>query len=369
MADPGPDPPIGATDEASPPASIWEYEERARTVLTRMAFDYYAGGAEDERTLADNRAAFSRFVLRPRVLLDVARRDLSTTVLGTTVSMPVLVSPTALHAMAHPDGEVETARGAAAAGTVLTLSSLASRTLEDVAAVGGPRWFQLYVQRDRDVTAELVKRADAAGYSAIVLTADLPVVGARDRDVRNSFTIPPGMGYANLAVTRPPESQASDLAAFIAFQGDPSLNWSDVEWVRSLTDLPFLLKGVLTGEDARRAVDSGFEGIVVSNHGGRQLDGAIASLDALPEVVAAAAGRAEVLVDGGVRRGTDVLKALALGARAVMVGRPVLWGLAVAGAEGVRHVLDLIRKELDVAMAIAGCRSVAETGPALVRRL
>src|SRR5205085_974513 len=356
------------TDQAPPPVSIREYEERARGVLPRMASDYYAGGAEDERTIADNRAAFSRWVLRPRVLVDVAERDLKMVVLGTPVSLPVLVSPTALHALAHPDGEVETARGAAAAGTVMALSSLASRTLEDVAAVGGPRWFQLYVQRDRDSTAELVKRAEAAGYSAIVLTADLPVVGARDRDARNAFTIPSGMGYANLAVTRPPESQASDLATFIAFQGDPSLNWNDVEWLRSLTDLPVILKGVVTEEDAARAVDAGFEGIVVSNHGGRQLDGTIASLDALPEVVAAVDGRAEVLLDGGVRRGTDVLKALALGARAVMGGRPVLWGLAVGGAGGVRRVLDLIRRGLDVAMALAGCRSIAEIGTKLIRR-
>jgi 4-hydroxymandelate oxidase len=350
------------------PVSVWEYEERARAVLSKMAFDYFAGGAEDELTIADNRAAFSRFVLRPRVLVDVGERDTATTALGTPVSVPVLVSPTALHALAHPDGEVETARGVAAAGTLMALSSLASRTLEEVASIGGPRWYQLYVQRDRDFTAELVKRAELAGYSAIVLTADLPVVGARDRDARNQFTIPDGMGYANLAVARPPDSEGSDLAAFVAFLGDPSLDWNDVEWLRSLTDLPFLLKGVVTKEDAVRAVDAGFEGIVVSNHGGRQLDGTIASLDALPEVVAAVQGRAEVFLDGGIRRGSDVLKAVALGARAAMVGRPVLWGLAVGGADGVRHVLDLIRTEFDVAMAIAGCRSVSDITSSLVRR-
>jgi 4-hydroxymandelate oxidase len=350
------------------PVSVWEYEERARAVLPKMAFDYFAGGAEDERTIADNRAAFSRFVLRPRVLVDVGERDTATTVLGTPVSVPVLVSPTALHALAHPDGEVETARGVAAADTLMALSSLASRTLEEVAGVGISRWYQLYVQRDRELTAELVKRAELAGYSAIMLTADLPVVGTRDRDARNWFTIPEGMGYSNLPVPRPPDGAGSDLAAFVGLQGDPSLNWNDVEWLRSLTDLPFLLKGVVTAEDAARSVDAGFEGIVVSNHGGRQLDGTIASLDALPEVVAAVRGRAEVFLDGGVRRGSDVLKALALGARATMVGRPVLWGLAVGGAEGVRHVLDLIRNELDVAMAIAGCRSVSEITSSLVRR-
>jgi 4-hydroxymandelate oxidase len=251
---------------------------------------------------------------------------------------------------------------------VFILSTLSSRTIEDVAETGAPRWFQLYVQRDRDLTAELVKRADAAGYSAIVLTADLPVVGARDRDIRNDFQLPGDVRYVNMRVQRPPEGRGSGLAAFIGFQGDASLDWDDVPWLRSLTGLPFLLKGVVTGEDARRAVDAGFDGIVVSNHGGRQLDGTIATMDALPEVMEAVGGEAEVLVDGGVRRGSDVLKALALGARAVLVGRAVLWGLAVGGEAGVRHVLELIRAELDIAMAIAGCPTVAEVTPDLVAR-
>jgi 4-hydroxymandelate oxidase len=353
---------------ASPPVTIGEYEERAREVLEPSAFDYYVGGAEDERTIADNRAAFGRWVLRPRVLVDVSERDLSTTVLGRPVALPVLAAPTALHALAHPEGEVATARGIAAAGTLLVLSSLASRTMEDVAATGVPRWFQLYVQRDRAVTEELVRRADAAGYGAIVLTADLPVVGARDRDTRNAFTIPEGIGYANLHVQRPPDTGESDLAAFIAFQGDAALDWDRVVELRSLTSLPFVLKGVLRGDDASRAADAGFEGVVVSNHGGRQLDGSIASMDALPEVVEAVDGRAEVYLDGGVRRGTDVLKALALGARAVLIGRPVLWGLAASGEEGVAHVLSLLQAELDAAMGIAGCPNVGEIDADLVRR-
>ena len=350
------------------PVSIQDYEERARELLPKQAYDYYAGGAEDERTIADNRAAFSRFVLRPRVLVDVAERDLSTTLLGTQVSVPIIAAPTALHRMAHPDGEVETARGLGDVGALMILSSLASRTMEDVAEVEAARWFQLYVQRDSNVTAELVKRADASGYGAIVLTVDLPVAGARDRDARNAFTIPEGMGYANLPVRRPPPGEHSDLAKFIAHQGDASLNWEHVPWLRSLTDLPFVLKGVIRAEDAARAVEAGFEGIVVSNHGGRQLDGTVASIEALPEAVEAVAGRAEVYVDGGVRRGSDVLKALALGARAVLVGRPPIWGLAVAGRDGVRHVMEILRAELDIAMAIAGCPSISDVTADLVAR-
>jgi len=354
-----------------PPITLAEYEERARQVLPRMAFDYFAGGAEDEWTIRENRAAFSRYVLRPRVLVDVSSRSNATTVLGQVVSLPVLVAPTALHGLADPEGEVATARASAAVGSVLVLSTLSSRTIEEVAeaASGGRRWFQLYVQRDRDLTAELVKRADAAGYSAIMLTADLPVVGARDRDIRNDFQLPGDVRYVNMRVQRPPEGRGSGLAAFIGFQGDASLDWDDVPWLRSLTDLPFVLKGVVRAEDARRAVEAGFEGLVVSNHGGRQLDGTVASMDALPEVVEAVGGAVEVMVDGGVRRGSDVLKALAVGARAVLLGRPVLWGLAVGGEDGVRRVLSLLGAELDIAMAIAGCATVADITPDLVARV
>jgi len=354
-----------------PPITLAEYEERARQVLPRMAFDYFAGGAEDEWTIRENRAAFSRYVLRPRVLVDVSSRSNATTVLGQVVSLPVLVAPTALHGLADPEGEVATARASAAVGSVLVLSTLSSRTIEEVAeaASGGRRWFQLYVQRDRDLTAELVKRADAAGYSAIMLTADLPVVGARDRDIRNDFQLPGDVRYVNMRVQRPPEGRGSGLAAFIGFQGDASLDWDDVPWLRSLTDLPFVLKGVVRAEDARRAVEAGFEGLVVSNHGGRQLDGTVASMDALPEVVEAVGGAVEVMVDGGGRRGSDVLKALAVGARAVLLGRPVLWGLAVGGEDGVRRVLSLLGAELDIAMAIAGCATVADITPDLVARV
>ena len=353
------------------PVSVDEYEARAREVLPAAAFDYFAGGAGEESTLADNRAAFRRWVLRPRVLVDVSERDASTSVLGSAVRFPVLVAPTALQRMAHREGELATARAAAAAGTVMTLSTISSASIEEVAeaAPGAPRWFQLYVHRDRDLTRQLVERAAAAGYRAIVLTADVPLLGLRDRDSRNRFTLPPGIGLSNVGARFLPDvDEGSALTAYVQAQQDPSVDWDDVAWLRTLSDLPLLLKGLLTAEDARLAADAGVEGIVVSNHGGRQLDGSIAALDALPEVVEAVGDRSEVYLDGGVRRGPDVLKALALGARAVLVGRPVLWGLAVGGEAGVRHVLHLLEQDLDVAMAIAGCRTLADVTPALVRR-
>ena len=361
----------GAADDDRPaPVSIDEYEERARERLPRMAFDYFAGGAGDEWTLQDNRAAFRRWVLRPRVLIDVSERDTSTTVLGTPVAFPILVAPTALQRMADREGELATSRASAEAGTVMVVSTIASGTIEEVAeaAPDAPRWFQLYVHRDRGLTQDLVERAVAAGYRALMLTVDTPVLGVRDRDSRNRFATPPGVGLSNVGARFLPEVEDGDsgLAAYVRSQQDPSVTWADVEWLRSLCDLPIVLKGIVTAEDAALADDAEVDAIVVSNHGGRQLDGTIATLDALPEVVEAS-GACEVYLDGGVRRGPDVLKALALGARAVMVGRPVLWGLAVAGEAGVRRVLRLLAQDLDVAMAIAGCRTIDEISPALVR--
>src|SRR5919201_2346884 len=268
------------------PVSMGEYEDRARDVLTQQAYDYYAGGAEEEWTLRENRAAFERFVLRPRVLVDVSKRSTSTTVLADVVSFPVFVAPTALHRLADPEGEVATARAAAACGTVMILSSLASSTLEDVAASGpGTRWFQLYVLQDRGLTEDLIRRARAAGCRALVLTVDLPVLGWRDRDQRNQFSLPEGMGYANLATRQPVNVEGSDLAAFVAFEHSESLAWGDLEWIRSTWGGPMLLKGILTAEDARLAVEAGVHGIVVSNHGGGQLDGSVPSVEALPEIV------------------------------------------------------------------------------------
>ena len=356
------------------PVSIDDYEQLAKERLDPMVFDYYAGGAGDEWTLAENRAAFRRWVLRPRVLRDVSEVDLATTALGEPVSMPILVAPTAFQRMAHPDGELATARAAAEAGTIMTLSTIASATIEDVAHTdrGAPRWFQLYVYRDRNVTEQLVKRAVASGYRALVLTVDTPVLGLRDRDQRNRFVLPAGVELANLADlgagVKLPHTSGSGLFAWVAELQDASVTWEDIPWLRSLSPLPIVLKGVLTAEDARLAVDAGAEGIIVSNHGGRQLDGSPATIEVLPEVVEAADGRAEVWMDGGVRRGSDVLTALALGARGVLVGRPVLWGLAAGGHRGVSDILSLLRDDLRVAMQIAGCASVDGITREFVRR-
>jgi 4-hydroxymandelate oxidase len=348
--------------------TVDEFEEAARGVLPRMVFDYFAGGAGEEWTLAENRRAFDRWVLRPRVLVDVAEVDLRTTVLGQEVAFPILLAPTALQRMAHRYGELASARAAASLGTLMVLSTVSTASLEEVASSGARLWFQLYVMKDRDLTAELVKRAHAAGYGALVLTVDAPILGRRFRDDRNRFSLPPGIGMANLEGMGLPESEGSRLFAFFVERHDASLTWDDVAWLDSLTPLPLVLKGIVRGDDARRAADAGAAAIVVSNHGGRQLDGAPATIDVLSEVIEAVDGRREVLVDGGIRRGGDAMKALALGARAVLVGRPYLWGLAVDGEAGVRRVMELLRDDLALAMALCGCPSAADIDRSLVAR-
>jgi 4-hydroxymandelate oxidase len=355
-----------------PLTNLLELEERARTKVSKATFDYIAGGAEDEISLQRNREAFTRWALRPRILAGVSHRDTSTTVLGTKISMPILVAPTAFHGLVHPEGEIGTARGTAAAQTLMVASAISTKTLEDIAsAADAPRWFQLYVYRDRRVTEDLVRRAIAAGYRAIVLTGDTPVLGRRERDERNRFTLPAGLGIANLRPAGldgiPDAERGSAFAKYVDELLDDSLTWEDVDWLRSISSVPVLVKGIMTSEDAREAVEHKVDGVIVSNHGGRQLDHTLGTLDVLPEVVEAVRGRAEVYVDGGIRRGTDVLKALALGARAVLIGRPVLWGLALAGPDGVRWVLDHLRSELDVAMAIAGQTSVERVDRRLVQ--
>jgi len=353
--------------------NLLELEDMARAKVPRAIFDYIAGGAEDEVTLRRNREAFGRWALRPRVLRDVRKRDTKTVLLGERVSMPVCVAPTSFHALVHPEGEVATARGTAAAETILIASTVSTKPLEEIAAAAdAPRWFQLYVYKDRAVTEELVNRAVKAGYKALCLTADTPVLGRRERDERNAFTLPPGFGIANLKPAgldgMPEVEQGSAFAQYVTDLLDSSLTWDDVDWLKSISPLPLVVKGIMTAEDAVLAVDHGIAGIVVSNHGGRQLDSTLGSLDALPEVVAAVRGRIEVYLDGGIRRGTDVLKALALGAKAVFVGRPVLWGLALGGADGVRAVLDELRTELDTAMALAGCATLKDIESSLVLR-
>jgi len=343
-----------------PPVNVLEYERLAADALDEGALGYFAGGACDERTLEENVAAFGRLKLRPRMLVDVSSVSGATTVLGSDVSMPLLVAPTAIQKMCHPDGEAATARAAAGVGTVMTLSTIATATPAEVAqaAPGAPRWFQLYCFQDDGVTRALVDQAVEHGYSAIVLTVDAPRAGRRERDLRTGFQVPAEMAIPSVAAAlgRPAAVTIAEVFAML----DLTLTWRDLERIRGLSDLPLLVKGVMTEEDARLACDAGVDGIVVSNHGGRQLDGVAATIEVLPEVVEAVEDRVEILVDGGIRRGTDVVKALALGARAAMVGRPVLWGLAVGGEEGARHVLELLRDEIELALLLCGCPTPAD---------
>ena len=340
------------------PLNVSDYERLAWERLDPGVAGYVAGGAADEHTLRDNVEAFRRRRLRPRVLVDVGEVRTETEVLGTPVSMPVLVAPTAFQRLLHPDGEVACAQGAAAAGTVYCLSTLSSVRPAEVAAVvpDAALWFQLYWSRDREFTRELLAEAQESGYSALVLTVDLPFAGRRERDLRNAFRLPADLPLPNLSPTVEPPA---DTVAGVGPVVDETLTWRELEWLAGASGLPLVIKGLLTREDAALAVEHGAAAVVVSNHGGRQLDGVPAALDALPEVVEAVAGRAEVLMDGGVRRGTDVLVALALGARAVLVGRAPLYGLAVGGASGVQHVLELIRAETENALALLGCASPA----------
>jgi 4-hydroxymandelate oxidase len=327
-----------------------DFEAQARALLAPEVYDFIAGGAFDELTLESNRTAWDAIRLRPRILRDVSDVSTKTSVLGTPLSHPVGVAPTAFHRMCHEDGERATAGGAADAAALSVLSTRSGTPIEDVATASGdsPWWFQIYILQDRGLTESLVQQAHAAGARALVLTGDTPVVGRRLRDIRNEFVIPDSV------------SASSDQ--------DAGATFDDIAWLARLCPLPIVVKGVLRADDALRAIEAGAAAVWVSNHGGRQLDGAIATADALPEVVDAVGTRAEVHVDGGVRRGTDVLKALAIGARAVFVGRPVAWGLTVEGRRGVESVLRALALELELAMALAGARSIEEITPDLVAR-
>jgi 4-hydroxymandelate oxidase len=310
-------------------------------------------------------------MLRPRYLVDVSERDLRTTVMGSRVEFPVLLAPTGFQQLAHPDGEIASARAAHRAGTIMTLSTFSTFSLEDVQrATPGPKWFQLYVHKDRGLTRSLVTRAHVAGYQALVLTVDVPVLGRRERDIRNGFVLPPSLRVANFDMGTGASTQDADddagLAQFHRGLREPAFTWKDVDWLASLSPLPILLKGVLRGDDAAIALDHGIKGIIVSNHGGRQLDGAIPCIKALPDVVENVAGRCEVLMDGGIRRGTDIVKALARGARAVFIGRPLVWGLAWDGAAGVETVLRILRDEFDTALALCGATNVKDLPPGLI---
>lgn len=374
------------------PASGWQrraynidaLRDLARAALPRPIFDFADGGAEDERTLRQNEAAFGGIELLPRPLSGAAQRDLSISLFGKRLSMPVIVGPTGLAGLFWPDGERCAARAASAAGTAFCLSHGSVCTLEDLASTGAaPRWMQVFIYKDRDFTRELAERAANAGYDALVLTIDNQLLGNRERDIRNGFTIPPRFGLAGLAgmalkakwlwrmrrdlkrvtfgnYVRPGEAaDVKTLAGRMASLLDPSMSWKDVDELRRIWKRPLILKGVLHPEEARIAVERGIDGLIVSNHGGRQLDGAPATIDALQGIVAAVGGRIPVLIDGGIRRGSDVVKALAIGAQGCLVGRPQLWGLAVAGEAGVAHMLTLYRREIDRVMGLCGVASIA----------
>lgn len=332
---------------------LTDFEPPAQAKMSRMAWEFINAAAADETTLHWNREAYQRLRLRPQVLQDVSRLDTRITLFGHEHAFPILLAPTSCHKLLHPEGEIETARGASAANATLVISSAANTKLEDVASsTKGPLWFQLYVQRDRAFTCDLVQRAEASGYRALCLTVDSPVLGARNREARAHVAFPPLPNLEGLKQAATGESYRG--AGVYSPVMDPSLSWKDVEWLRSLVKIPLLLKGVLNPEDADRAAKEGVAGIIVSNHGGRNLDTLPATIDALPLVAAKVGGRMPVLVDGGIRRGTDVLKALALGANAVLIGRPYLFGLSVAGAAGVTRVTQILQTELQMAMALTG---------------
>ena len=338
------------------PVNIFEFQQLAEQGLPKAEADFIAGGATDEITLRRTRAAFDSIMLRPRMLVDISQRDLSTTALGQRIEFPVMLDPTGGHGRAHPDGELDTARAAGAMGTVMLLSSGSTYIMEEVSeAASGPIWFQQYLYKDRGLTKAMAQRAQDAGYTALCITLDSTIRAKRERNIRNSYSSRPSPNYASLELA---EWQAwglsSDAPVGVNALINRSATWSELEWLAANTPLPLLVKGIMTGEDARLCVDHGPKALIVSNHGARQLDTTFASIEVLPEVVAAVDGRLEVYLGGGIRRGTDVLKALALGARAVLIGRPLFWGLAVDGEAGLRTVLQMLRDELDIAMGMWG---------------
>jgi len=338
------------------PINLFEYEDVAKQKLSPSAYGYYAGGAGDEISVRDNRRAYDDIQLVPYVLRDVSNRDLSTTVIGQTLDFPVVIAPMAMTALAHPDKELGIAESAKQFGIPMCLSTLSTTKMEDVSAIGVNSWFQLYVHKDRGLTRELVARAEASGFTALVVTVDVPVAGYREYLVRNPLSLPDGVGLETLTEYWN-QDEYPHINAYVAAQFDASLTWDDIEDFVGQTKLPVIVKGILRADDAVEAVNRGVAGIVVSNHGGRQLDTVPATIDVLPDIADAVDGRCDLLVDGGIRRGTDIIKALALGAKAVMLGRPVLWGLAVDGQAGVVDILTILRREYDIGLALAGCTS------------
>lgn len=352
------------------PVTIFDIEEEARRKLTKLAHDYFAGGADDELTLRRNMSAYNEIILKYRVLVDVSKRDMSTTLLGQNISAPIVIAPTAFQKLSHPDGEVAIARAAGSEETIMILSTLSNCSVEEVLNVSsGSVWFQLYVFKDREVTADLIRRAETSGCKALVLTVDAPVLGRRIKDIQNNFRLPEGLSVKSLEPymkDKFPDHKGSGIEEFFAANLDPSLTWNDIEWLKGKTKLPIFIKGIICREDALIAVANGVDGIVVSNHGGRQLDTCSATIEAFPEIADEVKGKVTLLVDGGIRKGTDILKAVAYGADAVMIGRPVVYGLAYGGEDGVRTVLRILKSELDIAMALCGCRNISEATRSLV---
>ncbi|XP_020586327.1 peroxisomal (S)-2-hydroxy-acid oxidase GLO4-like [Phalaenopsis equestris] len=340
---------------------VKEFEDLARQALPKMYYDYFRGGAEDEFTLRENVEAFQRIRLNPRVLINVSSINMSTSLLGFKLSAPILVAPTGGQKFAHLEGEVATARAAAACNTIMVLSFASSCTIEEVASsCNAVRFLQLYVYKQRYVSAKVVQRAESCGFKAILLTVDTPRLGRREADIKNKMVAIKLGNLEGLLSVDVNDEGSSNLQAFANGTLDPSLSWKDIAWLKSITKLPILIKGILTAEDARKAVEFGVSGIVVSNHGGRQLDYVPATISVLEEVVQAVSGAVPVLVDGGVRHGTDIFKAIALGAKAVMVGRPIVYGLAAKGELGVRNVIGILKNELEQTLALAGCPSVED---------
>ncbi|XP_065907551.1 2-Hydroxyacid oxidase 1-like isoform X2 [Dysidea avara] len=361
----------------SKPVCLADFEVHFLQSLDRIARDYFTSGANQEQTARDNVEAFKRYRLRPRMLKDVSNVNMKTTIMGNEIDFPIGIAPTAVQKMAHPEGEVATARAASSMNTCMIASTWGTTSIEEVAQANGSglRWFQLYVFRNKQITMNLIQRAEQAGYKALVVTVDQPVVGKRLTDDRNKYSIPSHLKLVNVntdglrSVHNPLDTQQSTESVVHQYTHslmDSKLTWDTITWVKSFTKLPVIVKGVLTGEDAKLAVQLGVDGIIVSNHGGRQLDGVLATIDVLGEVVEAVEGRVEIYVDGGVRQGTDVLKALALGAKAVFIGRPVLWGLAYQGQTGVEEVLRIVKEEFKLAMALSGCAKLSDIQPSLL---
>lgn len=355
------------TPDLSQYLNLQEMERAAADVLSPAAFAYYRGGANDEHTLRANRDEYAQIRLRPRMLVDVSNVDTSTEVLGVPLAFPLGIAPCAMHGLCHPEAEVATASAAAQMGSLMTLSTMSHRRLEEVAqAAAGRLWFQLYLYKDREVSRAIVQRAEAAGAKALVLTVDAPYLGRREAIIKTPVHIEPGTILPNIGPRRPGSEHLDDLQYFDTLL-DPALTWRDIAWLRQSTHLPIILKGILTHEDAKLAAEQGCH-VWASNHGGRQLDTAVTALDALPEIVDAVQGQVEVYLDGGITRGTDVIKAVALGAKAVFIARAALYGLALAGAEGVRHTLQLLQNEIRLGMALSGKTKISDLGPDLLKR-